>query len=102
MRKSDLIDRIAEQTGIPKVDILVVVEAFIKEVKLSLKQGTTVYLRGFGSFLTKRRAAKIGRNIKKNIAIDIPAHTIPAFKPSKEFLAEIKDAPASQEVAVDD
>jgi DNA-binding protein HU-beta len=91
MRKADLINRIAEKTGIPKVDVLVTLEALFREVKETLGDGENIYVRGFGSFITKKRAAKIGRNIKKNIAVDIPEHYIPAFKPSKEFIQEIKD-----------
>ncbi len=91
MRKADLINRIAEKTGIPKVDVLVTLEALFREVKETLGEGENIYVRGFGSFITKKRAAKIGRNIKKNIAVDIPEHYIPAFKPSKEFIQEIKD-----------
>lgn len=90
MRKSDLINQIAEKTGIPKVDVLVTLETMFKEVKDSLSQGENIYIRGFGSFITKKRAAKIGRNIKRNIAVEIPEHFIPAFKPSKEFIAEVK------------
>lgn len=90
MRKSDLINKIADKTGIPKVDVMVTLEAMFKEVKSSLIEGEHIYIRGFGSFITKKRAAKIGRNIKKNIAIEIPEHFIPAFKPSKEFLNEVK------------
>jgi len=91
MRKADLINRISEKTGIPKVDVLVTLEALFKEVKQTLGEGENIYVRGFGSFITKKRAAKIGRNIKKNIAVDIPEHFIPAFKPSKEFIQEIKN-----------
>jgi DNA-binding protein HU-beta len=90
MRKSDLINQIAEKTGIPKVDVLVTLETMFKEVKDSLAQGENLYIRGFGSFITKKRAAKIGRNIKRNVAVEIPEHYIPAFKPSKEFIAEVK------------
>ena len=61
-----------------------------KEVKDTLSQGENIYIRGFGSFITKKRAAKVGRNIKKNIAVDIPEHYIPAFKPAKEFVQEVK------------
>lgn len=91
MRKADLISRIAEKTGIPKVDVLVTLETMFKEIKESLKEGENIYIRGFGSFITKKRAAKIGRNIKKNVAVEIPEHYIPAFKPSKEFVQEIKE-----------
>jgi DNA-binding protein HU-beta len=61
-----------------------------KEIKLTLSQGENIYVRGFGSFITKKRAAKIGRNIKRNTAVQIPAHFIPAFKPAKEFMQEVK------------
>jgi DNA-binding protein HU-beta len=90
MRKSDLITNISDKTGIPKVDVLVTIETMIKEVKESLTSGENIYIRGFGSFITKKRAAKIGRNIKKNTAINIPEHFIPAFKPAKEFAEEVK------------
>ncbi len=92
MRKADIVGCIAEKTGIPKVDILVTLETFFKEVKISLEDGEPVYVRGFGSFILKKRAAKIGRNIKKNIAVNIPEHFIPAFKPAKEFLHSVKDS----------
>ncbi|MEO6289101.1 MAG: HU family DNA-binding protein [Ginsengibacter sp.] len=91
MRKADLINQISEKTGIPKVDVLVTLETLFKEVKESLAQGENIYIRGFGSFITKKRAAKIGRNIKKNIAVEIPEHHIPAFKPAKEFVQDIKN-----------
>lgn len=90
MRKADLINQISEKTGIPKVDVLVTLENMFKEVKATLGKGENIYIRGFGSFITKKRAAKIGRNIKKNVAVEIPEHYIPAFKPAKEFIQEIK------------
>jgi DNA-binding protein HU-beta len=90
MRKADVVSSIAEKTGIPKVDILVALETFFKEVKSSLTEGEPVFVRGFGSFILKKRAAKIGRNIKKNVAVEIPEHFIPAFKPAKEFMVAVK------------
>jgi DNA-binding protein HU-beta len=90
MRKADVVSSISEKTGIPKVDILVALEAFFKEVKSSLIEGEPVYVRGFGSFILKKRAAKIGRNIKQNIAVEIPEHFIPAFKPAREFMQAVK------------
>ncbi|MEO6682933.1 MAG: HU family DNA-binding protein [Ginsengibacter sp.] len=91
MRKADLINNISEKTGLPKVDVLVTLESLFKEIKGTLGEGENIYIRGFGSFILKRRAAKIGRNIKKNTAVEIPEHYIPAFKPSKEFVQDIKD-----------
>jgi len=86
MRKADLVTAISEKTGVQKVDVLVTLEAFFKEVKGSLAEGENVYIRGFGSFIKKYRAKKIGRHIKRNEAIEIPAHFIPAFKPAKTFV----------------
>ncbi len=90
MRKADLVTAISEKTGIAKVDVLVALESFFKEVKDSLSEGENVYIRGFGSFVVKKRAKKIGRHIKKNVAIEIPAHYIPAFKPAKVFVEQVK------------
>lgn len=90
MRKADLVNAIAEKTGVPKVDVLVTLETFFKEVKSSLSDGENVYIRGFGSFVIKKRAKKIGRHIKKNMAIEIPEHFIPSFKPAKVFVEQVK------------
>lgn len=90
MRKADLVNQIADKTGIPKVDVLMTLETAFREIKESLAKGENIYIRGFGSFITKKRAAKIGRNIKKNVAVHIPEHFIPAFKPAKEFVADVK------------
>ena len=92
MRKADIVSSIADKTGIPKVDILVTLEAFFKEVKCSLEEGEPVYVRGFGSFVLKKRAAKVGRNIKQNTAVQIPEHFIPSFKPAKEFMGAVREA----------
>jgi len=90
MRKADLVNKIADETGVDKVDVLVTLEQFFTEIKGTLASGENVYVRGFGSFIVKKRAKKIGRHIKKNIAITIPAHYIPAFKPSKFFVEQVK------------
>ena len=90
MRKVDMIAKIAEKTGIAKVDVLVSLESFFKEIKNTLKEGENVYVRGFGSFVIKKRAKKIGRNIKKNVAIEIPEHYIPIFKPAKVFTDAVR------------
>lgn len=91
MRKADLVAAISEKTGVPKVDVLVSLETFFKEVKSSLSEGENVYIRGFGSFVIKKRAKKIGRHIKKNEAIEIPEHYIPSFKPAKIFVEQVKE-----------
>ena len=91
MRKADLVTAISEKTGVPKVDVLVTLEYFFTEVKDALSEGENVYIRGFGSFVIKKRARKIGRHIKKNIAIEIPEHFIPSFKPAKIFVDQVKE-----------
>jgi len=90
MRKADLVAAISEKTGVPKVDVLVTLETFFKEVKGSLSEGENVYIRSFGSFIIKKRAKKIGRHFKKNEAIEIPEHFIPSFKPAKVFVEQVK------------
>lgn len=90
MKRADLVSTISEKTGIPKVDVLLTIETMIKTIKQQLIDGENVGFRGFGTFYPKMREAKVGRNIKKNIAIDIPKHFIPAFRPNKEFSNEVK------------
>ena len=90
MTKADIVNEIAKKTGVEKTQIQTIVEAFMDEVKGSLEKKEPVYLRGFGSFITKTRAEKVARNISKNTTITIPAHDIPAFKPAKSFAAKIK------------
>jgi len=90
MTKADIVADIAEKTGIEKAAVQVTVEAFMNSIKNSLEEGENVFLRGFGSFIIKERAEKTGRNISKNTTIIIPAHNIPAFKPSKAFVDKIK------------
>ncbi len=90
MTKSDIVNEIAEKTGVERTIVLNTVESFMKVVKNNMTQGKNIYLRGFGTFLCKKRAAKIGRNITKNQAVHIPAHFIPAFKPAKTFADKIK------------
>jgi len=90
MTKADIINDIAEKTGIEKLAVQASVEAFMKSVKNAMEKGENVYLRGFGSFIVKKRAEKTGRNISKNTTIIIPAHYIPAFKPAKTFTEEVK------------
>ena len=90
MTKADIVSNISDDLGIDRADIQATVEKFMKEIKNSLEKGENVYLRGFGSFIIKTRAEKTGRNISKNIAIKIPAHNIPAFKPAKIFVHGVK------------
>lgn len=90
MTKAEIVNEIAKSTGIDKAHVLETVEKFMTVVKDSLAEGENVYLRGFGSFIVKVRRQKTARNISKNTTITIPEHKIPAFKPSKVFMEEVK------------
>jgi len=90
MTKADIINEISEKTGIEKLVVQTTVEAFMKSVRNNMADGKNIYLRGFGTFLVKKRAEKIGRNISKNTSVVIPAHFIPSFKPSKNFSDRVK------------
>lgn len=90
MTKADIVNEISRSTGIDKQTVLTSVEAFMETVKRSLIQNENVYLRGFGSFIVKKRAQKTARNISKNTTLIIPEHNIPSFKPAKSFLNEVK------------
>lgn len=90
MTKADLVNEISKSTGIDKQTVLATVEAFMETVKTSLSNEENVYLRGFGSFIVKKRAQKTARNISRNTTIIIPEHNIPAFKPAKTFALSVK------------
>jgi DNA-binding protein HU-beta len=90
MTKADIVNEISEKTGIEKIVVQTTVEAFMKSIRTSMTDGKNVYLRGFGTFVVKKRAEKIGRNISKNTTVVIPAHFIPAFKPAKVFSDRVK------------
>ncbi|MDE6294693.1 MAG: HU family DNA-binding protein [Muribaculaceae bacterium] len=90
MTKADIVNEISRSTGLEKAAVLQTVEKFMEVVKDSMAHGNNVYLRGFGSFVIKTRKEKTARNISKNTAIIIPEHKVPAFKPSRVFLDEVK------------
>lgn len=90
MTKADIVNEISKSTGIDRYDVLNTVESFMEQVKIALSKGEPVYLRGFGSFIVKRRAEKTARNISAKETIIIPAHDIPAFKPAKTFVTKVK------------
>jgi DNA-binding protein HU-beta len=90
MTKADIVNEIAKSTGAEKVLVQAVVEAFMDNIRGALIEDKKVFLRGFGSFITKTRKQKVARNISKETTIIIPEHKIPAFKPSKSFIAKIK------------
>ena len=89
MTKAEIVSEIASKTGIDKREVLMVVESLMDTIKTTMTNGEEVFLRGFGSFIIKRRAEKTARNISKNTTMIVPAHNIPAFKPAKEFLEKV-------------
>lgn len=91
MTKADIVNEVSKNTGIEKLTVQKAVEAFMETVKDSLVDGKNVYLRGFGSFVVKKRAEKTARNISKNTTIIIPSHNIPSFKPAKSFVSKVKN-----------
>ena len=90
MTKADIVSEISKATGVDKASVLLTIEKFMDIVKDSLADGENVYLRGFGSFIVKTRSQKTARNISKNQTIIIPEHQIPAFKPAKVFMEQVK------------
>ncbi len=90
MTKADVIAEISEKTGIDKADVTQSLETFFSVVKDSLAGGEPIYVRGFGSFINKKRARKVARNISKNTAMVIDEHFIPSFKPAKVFVEQVK------------
>ena len=99
MTKAEVISEVADKTGIDKADVQATVEAFFKVIKDSMAEGNNIYVRGFGSFVNKKRAKKVARNISKNTSIIIDEHFIPSFKPSKTFIQKIKNSKKIQELA---
>ncbi|HRJ29410.1 MAG: integration host factor subunit beta [Cyclobacteriaceae bacterium] len=90
MTKADIINEIAEKTGVDKADVTASVEAFFSVVKNNMSNGHNIYIRGFGSFINKKRKKKIARNISRNTALVIDEHYVPSFKPAKIFVNKIK------------
>ncbi len=90
MTKADVIAEISDKTGIDKADVTSTLEKFFEVIKNSLSEGENIYVRGFGSFINKKRAKKVARNISKNTAMVIDEHFIPSFKPAKIFVEQVK------------
>ena len=90
MVKSEVISEIARRTGISRSDVQLTVEALLQTIKSAMTKQEKVHFRGFGSFVNKKRARKIARNISQNTAIIIEAQYVPSFNPSKAFLDNIK------------
>ncbi len=92
MTKAEVIVAIADKTGIDKASVSIALESFFEIVKDTLAEGDAVYVRGFGSFVNKHRAAKKARNISAKTTVMVPAHSVPGFKPAKEFTEQVKES----------
>lgn len=92
MRKVDLVNQVSEKTGISHIDTSVTLEQTLSTIQETLAAGESIFIRGFGTFSPKKRAAKLGRNIKRGVPVQIPEHHIPHFKPAKEFKHKLKGA----------
>ena len=90
MTKADLVNDISKSTGVDKAQVQLIVESFMEHIQNAMEKHHHVYLRGFGSFVVKKRAEKVARNISKNTTITIPEHHVPAFKPAKGFSSKVK------------
>ncbi|MDR0733614.1 MAG: integration host factor subunit beta [Dysgonamonadaceae bacterium] len=92
MTKADIVNAISRKTGVDKTSALAVVEGFMREVMDSMNSGENVYLRGFGSFVVRKRAAKAARHIKNETTIIIPERFVPTFKPSQYFAEKLRNS----------
>lgn len=92
MTKAEVVTKIAQKTGLEKADVSASLEAFFKVVKSSMAEGENIYIRGFGSFVVKKRAEKVARIISRNKAIVIKEHYVPTFKPAKVFVEKVKES----------
>ena len=92
MTKADVIAQISEKTGVDKGDVQQTLESFFTVVKDSLSDGENLYVRGFGSFINKKRARKVARNISKGTSMIIDGHFVPSFKPAKVFVEQVKES----------
>lgn len=90
--KADIVDRIAEGTGLTKLETEAVVDGFVITVMEALEGGGSVELRGFGSFRVRERAARMARNPQTDEPIEVPRQFVPAFKPSRQFRDVVNEA----------
>jgi DNA-binding protein HU-beta len=94
MTKQDLVNEVSKKTGVEKASVAKTIEALMESVRVNMAKNQNIYLRGFGTFLVKKRGKKLARNISKNTTVVIPEHFEPSFKPSKEFMNKIKSKKA--------
>ena len=96
MTKLELAISIMKRTGFDKKDIIFILNEMMETVKTNVAKGENIYLRGFGNFIVKKRAAKRARNVTKHTSVMVPAHNVPVFKPAKIFKEAVKKLPVEE------
>ena len=91
MTKLELVNDVALLLGKQRKDVSGVIEIAIAVIMYNVSKGRNIYIRGFGSFILKKRATKVGRNIAAGTPVVIPEHYTPAFKPAKSFVNRVKN-----------
>lgn len=92
MTKADLVDTIAQGTGLTRLETEAVIDGFLFSVMQALVDGKSVEIRGFGSFRVRERAARTARNPQTDEAVEIPRRFVPTFKPASDFRREVNEA----------
>ena len=96
MTKADIVNRIADATGLTKTDTSTVLEGFLASVVDALQAGEHIEIRGFGTFKVVERASRTGRNPKTGDVVRIPERPVPVFKPSRELRTAVEDGHVSR------
>src|SRR4051812_48534053 len=91
MTKADVISQIIKRTNQDKSEVSTCLETFISVLKDKMAEGNNIYFRGFGSFINKKRARKVARDLTRNQFVIVEEHYIPKFLPGKEFKERIKE-----------
>jgi nucleoid DNA-binding protein len=99
MTKADIVDAIAQRTGMSKTETQAVVKSFIDAIMDAMVQNKRIEIRGFGTFKTVKRASRTGRNPRTGDVVDIPARYLPVFKPSRELRVRVEKRLASRVAA---
>ncbi len=90
--KKDLVEKISDRTGLTQVDTKIVVETFLDAVSRALREGKNIEIRGFGRFKIKKKRARIARNPRTNVHVQVPEGYKPVFEASKELKKRINDS----------
>jgi len=101
LTKADLIEEVLRLTELPRKESETIVETIFDSIIAALQKGDKIEIRGFGSFRTRQRRGRIGRNPKTGAKVDVPAKKIPFFKPSKELKDFVNSAEAQASAAGD-